>query len=340
MKTQEKNRHRTGLYLLLIGTLLLAGSASAYMLTVDLSVAPSSVIVSNPVTVYAHVYDADHSVDIPGATVTVAVTPPSGSGTTLTANTKPSGWAGISFTPNVGGTYHFVGSTSVNYNAILSLPAVGIQSATSQNVPLTVTTIVRVSIKPVYPLITTTTSTAITTVQPPTPAVTTASAATTAGTIVVTTAQPFSSADSVPPVTTLTLRGTDDGKGGYSSDVTCTLTASDNSGGSGVSVTQYSFDGATWYTYSQPISVVTTGVTTLYYRSSDKAGNTEVAKVKAIVISRQGTTPAGTSVQNTGTTSAPVSTPLPSVSRAPFPAIMAVLAVSCCVIIEKARKGR
>ena len=99
---------------------------------------------------------------------------------------------------------------------------------------------------------------------------------------------PASQSDTTPPVTTLTLAGTEDGSGGYSSDVICTLTAADNPGGSGVSVTQYSFDGTSWNTYRQPFPLDKTGPMVLYYRSSDNAGNTEVANVKAIAISSPG----------------------------------------------------
>lgn len=91
--------------------------------------------------------------------------------------------------------------------------------------------------------------------------------------------------DSVAPVTTMNLTGTADSNGGFASDVICTLTASDNAGGSGVNAIQYCFDGATWYVYTKPFSVVKQGTTTVYYRSTDNAGNTEVANVKAIVIS-------------------------------------------------------
>jgi len=61
-----------------------------------------------------------------------------------------------------------------------------------------------------------------------------------------------------------------------------------------VSVTQYSFDGTSWNTYSQPFPLVTTGPMVLYYRSSDNAGNTEGENVKAFAISGTGAAPAVT----------------------------------------------
>jgi hypothetical protein len=49
-----------------------------------------------------------------------------------------------------------------------------------------------------------------------------------------------------------------------------------------------------WNTYSQPFPLDKTGPMVLYYRSSDNAGNTEVANVKAIAISSPVAVPAAT----------------------------------------------
>ncbi|MDQ4122168.1 MAG: family 10 glycosylhydrolase [Acidobacteriota bacterium] len=64
--------------------------------------------------------------------------------------------------------------------------------------------------------------------------------------------------------------------GWYTSNVTITLTATDDL--SGVTTTEYSTDGATWQPYTSSFVVNSEGVTTIHYRSTDQAGNTEQAK--------------------------------------------------------------
>ncbi|MCL6431195.1 MAG: right-handed parallel beta-helix repeat-containing protein [Anaerolineae bacterium] len=81
--------------------------------------------------------------------------------------------------------------------------------------------------------------------------------------------------DTVPPVTTVSFAGTAGNNGWYLSDVQVTLTAEDNPGGSGVDSIAYSFDGVNWLPYTAPFTVEKEGVTTLYYRATDKAGNVE-----------------------------------------------------------------
>jgi hypothetical protein len=83
------------------------------------------------------------------------------------------------------------------------------------------------------------------------------------------------------PTTTLTASGTlvD---GWYTSPVTVTLTATDL--WSVVAQTDYSFNGITWYTYSGPFTVTNEGTTTVYYYSTDNAGNVEPTKSYTIGI--------------------------------------------------------
>lgn len=93
--------------------------------------------------------------------------------------------------------------------------------------------------------------------------------------------------DTVPPVTTATLSGTLGNNGWYTSDVSVTLQATDNEpGGSGVKNTEYSFDGSTWTTYVSPFTITTEGTTTLYFRSTDNAGNIEATKTQTIKIDK------------------------------------------------------
>lgn len=91
-------------------------------------------------------------------------------------------------------------------------------------------------------------------------------------------------ADTVAPATTLTLTGINDTSGAFTSSVVCTLAATDNTGGSGVSNLTYSYDGTNWTTYSGPFTLSAPGNYTLFYRSTDKAGNEDLTKVKAITV--------------------------------------------------------
>ncbi|MFB0560864.1 MAG: NosD domain-containing protein [Candidatus Lokiarchaeia archaeon] len=79
--------------------------------------------------------------------------------------------------------------------------------------------------------------------------------------------------DVTPPTTTVSLSGTLGLGDWYISDVTVTLTATDDI--TGVALTEYSFDGETWNTFTVPFTVTHKGITTVYYRSTDKVGNVE-----------------------------------------------------------------
>jgi len=92
--------------------------------------------------------------------------------------------------------------------------------------------------------------------------------------------------DNVPPTTTATLSGTFGNNNWYTTDVQVTLTATDNEGGSGVAKTEYSFDGISWNVYSAPFTISSEGMTTLFYRSTDNAGNVEPTKTETIKIDK------------------------------------------------------
>jgi len=92
--------------------------------------------------------------------------------------------------------------------------------------------------------------------------------------------------DIIPPTTTVSLSGILGNNGWYISDVTVTLTATDNEGGSGIAQTEYSFDGAYWNLYTAPFAVSTEGTTTVFYRSTDNVGNVEATKEVAIKIDK------------------------------------------------------
>lgn len=84
--------------------------------------------------------------------------------------------------------------------------------------------------------------------------------------------------DVIPPVTVCALNGKKSANEWYSSDITVTLTASDSPDGSGVAKTEYHFEGADWQEYTSPFIVTYEGITAVYFRSSDIAGNIEAEK--------------------------------------------------------------
>ncbi len=97
--------------------------------------------------------------------------------------------------------------------------------------------------------------------------------------------------DIVAPVTNLSLTGVKNASGVYTSNVVCTLTATDNGDWTKVNDTSYSLDGFVWTKYTGPFTISTPGNTTIFYRSSDAAGNQEIAKVEVITIAGSVATP-------------------------------------------------
>lgn len=101
-----------------------------------------------------------------------------------------------------------------------------------------------------------------------------------------------SAADGAPPITTLALSPAPNGAGWNNANVTATLTAADNAGGSGVKQLSYSATGA------QPIPVTTVpastatfgitaeGQTTVTFFATDNAGNTESPNTSVIAVDK------------------------------------------------------
>jgi hypothetical protein len=85
--------------------------------------------------------------------------------------------------------------------------------------------------------------------------------------------------DTLAPETTAALSpAVPNGQNGwYTTDVTVNLAPTDNC--SGVAATEYSSDGGgTWQPFSASLTVVNEGTTTILYRSTDRATNTETPK--------------------------------------------------------------
>jgi len=318
-KKSQKIQYWRYLLLILLGISLVMQVSAVSDLQLDLSSPYHDVFTNTTVIIYAHVYDPGYpSVKFSNTNIGIWVNSNAGVTDNLDGTTNSSGWAAISYTPPAPGKYFFNGVTRVNYSATPGLPKEGMKEAITHHSPLINVTPWSFFVTPKITFVLATTTTAPPTTTTPVPAVTTTTTAlqttpVTPGTQVTPVTQaipvsqttpaqqltpviPGSQSDTIPPVTSLVFAGTQDSSGGYSSGVTCTLTATDNAGGSGVSVTQYSFDGTRWNTYNQPFPLVTTGPMILYYRSSDNAGNTEVANVKAFAISGTGAAPAGTTV--------------------------------------------
>jgi hypothetical protein len=87
--------------------------------------------------------------------------------------------------------------------------------------------------------------------------------------------------DITPPVTTCALAGTLAGSI-YTSDVTVSLSATDDS--SGVNYTMYKLDDGSWTTYTAPFVVTADGAHTVLFYSADVAGNIETEKNSSFTI--------------------------------------------------------
>ncbi|HXG84608.1 MAG TPA: carboxypeptidase-like regulatory domain-containing protein, partial [Pyrinomonadaceae bacterium] len=72
--------------------------------------------------------------------------------------------------------------------------------------------------------------------------------------------------------------------GWYTTDVTVSLSASDDC--SGVAATEYSLDGTNWMPYSGGILISNEGATTVSYRSTDRAENVETVKTLTVQIDK------------------------------------------------------
>src|SRR5262249_50391590 len=92
--------------------------------------------------------------------------------------------------------------------------------------------------------------------------------------------------DTAPPTTTPTPSVAPNANGWNNTNVTVTLSATDNSGGSGVSQTFYELDGGSQQTYTGGILLSTEAIHTVQYWSTDNAGNTETAHTLTVRIDK------------------------------------------------------
>jgi len=99
--------------------------------------------------------------------------------------------------------------------------------------------------------------------------------------------------DTTQPVTTINLSGVLGENEWFTSDVTVTLSATDDTE---VGKTEYSFDNAAWNSYMTSFTVTKEGRTIICYKSTDKTGNSETTKTKTIKIDK--TAPSAEAGQN------------------------------------------
>ncbi|MFZ3060713.1 MAG: DUF2341 domain-containing protein [Candidatus Methanoperedens sp.] len=92
--------------------------------------------------------------------------------------------------------------------------------------------------------------------------------------------------DTTPPTTTISLSGTPGSNNWYTSDVQVILTAADDEAGAGIAKTEFSFDGTNWSSYTTLFNISSEGITTVYYRSTDNAGNVEMTRNQTINIDK------------------------------------------------------
>ncbi|MGB8216492.1 MAG: LamG-like jellyroll fold domain-containing protein [Candidatus Methanoperedens sp.] len=94
------------------------------------------------------------------------------------------------------------------------------------------------------------------------------------------------SIDNIAPVTEFNISETPTGSNWFTSDIHVTLSATDD-GGSGVNNTEYSIDGTNWIPYIMtPVTISNEGITEVFYRSTDNAGNVESTRNKSIKIDK------------------------------------------------------
>src|SRR2546426_697242 len=109
---------------------------------------------------------------------------------------------------------------------------------------------------------------------------------------------PGSVSDITPPVTTYSASGSSGTSNWYTSAVTVTLTATDDS--SGIQSSEYRVDGGAWRSYTSVFPVSGNGTHTIEYHATDVASNVETAKSSVVRISGSSFGPPVTLLQVTG----------------------------------------
>ncbi|MDO8570440.1 MAG: PQQ-binding-like beta-propeller repeat protein, partial [Candidatus Daviesbacteria bacterium] len=118
-------------------------------------------------------------------------------------------------------------------------------------------------------------------------------------------------ADSAAPETAIALTGDKNSDESYKTDVKVELSATDNTGGSGIAKIEYSLDnGQTTKTYTDVFTLFDNGTIKIKYRAIDNNGNEENPKTKEIIINK----PSSSSDSNSSL-STTISTPTPTLEN-------------------------
>jgi hypothetical protein len=92
--------------------------------------------------------------------------------------------------------------------------------------------------------------------------------------------------DTTPPVSTTVASPAPNAAGWHKTDVTVTLSATDNAGGSGPARLEYNLNNTGWQKSTAPVVVSTDGSHTFQYRAIDRARNQEAAKSITVKIDK------------------------------------------------------
>lgn len=91
-------------------------------------------------------------------------------------------------------------------------------------------------------------------------------------------------ADTVDPVSAMTVNATSESNGWYTSDTTLNFNATDV--GAGVDYTEYRINAGAWTKVTQPVTLTATGTHAVEYRTVDKMGNVETAQSQTVRIDK------------------------------------------------------
>ncbi len=100
--------------------------------------------------------------------------------------------------------------------------------------------------------------------------------------------------DVSPPISNISLDGSTGNNDWLISDITVILSATDSI--SNADTTAYSFDNSTWVEYTTPFLITQEGNTTIYYKSTDLAGNVETIRARTTKMDK--TSPVGSVIIN------------------------------------------
>jgi hypothetical protein len=106
--------------------------------------------------------------------------------------------------------------------------------------------------------------------------------------------------DTTPPTVTAEVSGSQDAEGNYLDVANVTLSATDETGGSGIASVEYKLDDGAWTPYTAAVAVNTPGMHMVGYRATDQAGNVSEEGMAHFTVVQQDTTAPTVSAQVVG----------------------------------------